>query len=241
MIDNLNDDTQEILQEDTQVEPERKQSDADRNFAQLRESKERIEREKLKAEQERDQALKVLKEVERYALEYQNKAQVSAPVDDHEDEEELVDKKYFNKKLEEKLKDIERRNYDTQQQVYLSQTESKLKQQYPDIEQVLSQSNIELLKQQEPEMASTITNNPDMYSKAVSAYRMIRALGIHKEEQHNQEKSVVQQNSVKPRSTASLERPTNTPLDKANAFAQGLTPELKKQFFQEALDAMKQR
>jgi len=64
---------------------------------------------------------------------------------------------------------------------------------------------------------------------------MIKNLGIHKEEQFVEEKKRIQANALKPRLSPAVaaQQQGESPLTKANMFAEGLTPELQSQLKRE--------
>ena len=153
--------------------------------------------------------------------------------------DELAEGKHLAK-LNKKIERLENQIKQGNQQSFAMSTEARLKANYPDFEKVVSQSNVASLSDMYPEIAKTIGESSDLYNKAVSAYTMIKKFGIHQDEVFVQEKAKVQANAVKPRPLASLSpQQGESPLSKANAFANGLTPELQKQLWKETKDAMK--
>ena len=135
-------------------------------------------------------------------------------------------------KLEQKLAQYE-------QQTKQITVETRLKAHYPDFERVVNPQNIEALKAQHPEIAHTLGASSDLYSTAVAAYTMIKKLGIANEEQHINATKIAA-NYAKPRSMATVAPQQGaSPLSKANAFAQGLTPELQRELLREMTEARK--
>ena len=72
---------------------------------------------------------------------------------------------------------------------------------------------------------------------------MVKKLGISEQVMvDNQGKATAQRNAAKPRPTASISpQQGETPLSRANAFANGLTEEMKKQLYKEMLEAASNR
>jgi hypothetical protein len=140
-----------------------------------------------------------------------------------------------------KIKALEQKIQGYQQQSAESTVEAKLKYQYPDFDKIVSADNIRQLSSSYPELAATINSSSDLYSKAVSAYTLIKKLGIAPaEDMYSQEREVAQRNAAKPRPLASVSpQQGDSPLSHANAFANGLTPELRKQLHKEMVEAMK--
>lgn len=204
------------------------ESAQERNYRALREKAQRMER-------ERDELMRRLQETEQ-------RSAMPGPANEPEEDEpaptDLVEWRHVKKKisrLEEQLKN-------TQQQSTVMTVEARLKTQYPDFDAVVSAENIEALRSAHPEIAHTLNASPDLYNKAVSAYTLIKKLGIHHEDLHHAERALAQKNTSKPRPLTSIApQQGDTPLSRANAFANGLTDDLKSQLHKEMLDAMKNR
>lgn len=190
----------------------------DENLYRLREAKEQLEKE--------NRELRLMREKER-----------SSDEDFSIDDDDLVDGKTV-KKLYNELKELKkfRTSYESEKQASIP---DRLKTKYSDFEQVVTKENIDKLKQIEPEMYSSITSGSDLYTKGVSAYKTLKAMGIVKEDHYKSQKEQVHQNHSKPVSTQAIRG--QGALSEANMFARGLTPELKKQLQAEMQDALKAR
>ncbi len=216
----------EVVEE--QVKPE-EESPHQINFKALRAEKDRIEREK-------NEAVRKLEEYERPKQQ---------PVQEDDDDmvindDDLFEGKHY-KKIQRQLKKQQEIIDKYQSQVQLTTTEARLKSQFGDFDRVVSEENIKKLRDQEPEIAQTLASTTDMYSKAVSAYKMIKKLGIYVEDNYQADRDVVKQNSLKPKPLASVTpQQGDSPLTKANAFANGLTKELKEQLWKEVQESAKQ-
>lgn len=121
--------------------------------------------------------------------------------------------------------------------------ETRLRAQYPDIDSVVSADNLAILQRDHPDLANTIGSSKNLYSKAVSAYTIIKKMGIAPDvSPYEQEKAIAHRNAIKPKPLASVSpQQGDSPLSHANAFANGLTDELKKQLHREMMDSMKRR
>lgn len=202
------------------------ESPANKNFRMLREKAERIER-------ERDEAMQRLRELE-------NARKAAADEEDSSmDPDSLIEGKHLNKthkkikKLEEELRLYQQKNAEIL-------TETRIKSQFPDFDSVVTKDNIASLKQQYPELAKTLNSTNDLYTTAVSAYTLIRKLGIIADDAYVNDQVVVRKNNAKPRMTASISpQQGNSPLTQANAFANGLTKDLKEQLYREMVEAAK--
>lgn len=231
----------EVPQEATQEEPlhevqEQREVETDKamNFRALREAKE-------KAERERDEAIKVLREA--YS------AQQRPVVEEPEYEEgfsiapdDIVEGKHLSK-VDKKIKQLEKQIQQYQKQSQEVALETRIKAQYPDFDAVVSKQNVEMLQAAHPEIAQTLITSTDLYSKSVTAYKMIKQLGIYQDPaQYQMDVTRAQKNLAKPRPVASVSpQQGEGALSKANAFAGGLTDELKAQIYKEMVAAIKNR
>ena len=230
---------EEVEEVEEQVQPVKK-SPQD-SFKAVREAKE-------KAERERDAYMKHAMEIEmRYKSQEQQQQQVAKKfeieqeepeIDLNLDEDSLVDGRHLKgvsnkiKRLEEKLK-----QYEAQSEA--SNVEAKIRQQFPDFESVVSSENVKKLNQEYPEMAEMLANTGDIYKKASAAYSVMKKFGIYKSI-YSEDKAKALINAAKPRPLASMSpQQGDSPLSKANAFANGLTNELKAQMQKEMADARK--
>jgi len=227
----------ENLQQETQVsevkeevKPETETTQA-KNFRQLKEKAQKLE-------SERNEALRIAQELQ---SKLNPQPKVEEEVDYRINPDDLVEGKHLNK-FEKKIKKLEDTLKNYQQQSTESTIEVKLKNQFPDFDKVVSRENVELLKEAYPELANTLNSSSDLYSKAVSAYTLIKKFGIHQEEPYKADIERAKTNAAKPKPLASIApQQGDTPLSRANAFAQGLTDDLRKQLHKEMLDAMKNR
>jgi hypothetical protein len=202
------------------------QSDADRNFAQLRQQKEQLER-------EREEMRKRMAEMEASQSQpKESKTQTPQLADD-----DLVEWKYVRQEIDGLKNEI--KSY--QQNSATAAAETRLKARFTDFDSVVNQQNIEKLRQQYPEIAATLAANNDLYTQASAAYNIIKQYGIGVDP-YKEDKEKVQSNAQKPRSlnNAGGQR-GESPLDNASAFADGLTPELKDKLRREMEDAIKRR
>ena len=199
----------------SQPEPAGKQN----NFAELRQAKEAVER-------ERDAYLNRLKQIENSK---QDAPKVKDPEIGDDDLAEGRHLKALRKELDEYKKEV------TQ-----TTNEARIRAQYPDFDTVVNNKTIDQLRIAYPELASTIGSSGNTYNQAVSAYTMIKKLGIYDGQNHDSAKQAVEKNSGKPRPLSSVSpQQGDSPLSRANAFANGLTPELKKNLYKEMIEARK--
>ena len=201
------------------------ESNKEKNFRELRDKVTRIER-------------------ERNELAAHIKAQEQAKTVVDEDDigiapEDLVEGKHlkvYAKQLREMKKELDQ----YKQQSYEQSTEARLKAQYPDFEKVVSVEMLTKLREAYPEIAETINSAPNLYNKATAAYTIVKKLGLYIPENYEKDQTQVAANTNKPRSSQSVApQQGESPISNANAFAQGLTPDLKNKLYKEMLDAKK--
>lgn len=195
-----------------------------------------------KAERERDALLAQM-------LEMQKRTNVAEPKQETEIQEDfdwdisdsdLLEGKHAKKIIKE-MRKLKTEISQYQKQSSQTAIEAKIKAVYPDFEKVVSAENVERLNYEYPEVAQSLKDNPDIYSKAAAAYSIIKRFGIHQEDPiQTYEKQKATQNLSKPRPLASVSpQQGDSPLSKANAFANGLTEDLKAQLRKEMFASRK--
>lgn len=190
----------------------RRMSSQEKNFAAMRQKIANLEK-------ERDEAMR--------------RAQEREEVDFNLGPDDIAEGKHLTR-LHKELRDVKEQLRNYQQQTIEATTEARLKARYNDFDSVVNTETISALRDQHPELAATLQNAPDLYSQAVSAYTLIKKLGIVPESYYNNDKQRVQANAQKPRSSYSAPaQQGDTPLSRANAFAEGLTDSLKQQLLKE--------
>lgn len=211
---------EEVLQEKDTTQDGGEQSSEERNFAALRHAKEAAER-------ERDLYYQRLQEIE-------SKKTVASKADIPKREELGDDDLAEGRHLKEIKKELEEYKRQTSE----ATTEARVKAQFPDFDTVVNASTIERLKTAYPELASTLSASGDLYNKAASAYTLIKKLGIYDGKNHDANREIIQKNSTKPRPLSSVSpQQGDSPLSHANAFANGLTPELKQKLYKEMIES----
>lgn len=207
-----------------QTYQQQQETESQRNFASLRQDKARVER-------ELEETRRRMKELE------ERQADTEIVVGD----EDIVEGKHLKALRNEQRKLREELKASREELVNLT-LEARIKSQYPDFEQVFTKDNIAKLNQEFPELSSSIASDPDNYKKAVNAYTLIKKFGIVSGDPYMADKQKIQANAAKPRPLATVSpQEGGSPLDKANMFANGLTPELKKQLYREMVEAAKNR
>lgn len=209
---------EQVQEEVSQEETVKKQqmSDEQKNFVALRKAKEQAER-------ERDEYYRKIQEFS------QPQQKQDAP------ERELGDDDLAEGRHLKKLK-AEMDSY--KKQLEQTATETRIKAQFPDFDSVVTKETIEQLNTAYPELAQTIGSSSNLYNTAASAYMLIKKLGIYTDKNYDSQKEAVQRNMSKPRPLSSVSpQQGESPLSHANAFANGLTEDLKKKLYQEMIES----
>jgi hypothetical protein len=231
---------EEVEQVEEQAHPQEpvKSVSQSNNLRTLREQNEKMAR-------ERDEAIRRVKEYEQRQNAQQNLQQETQPriqpIEENYEfnlaDDELAEGKHLSK-VSSKIKQLESKLAQYEQRSVMSSTEMRLKQELPDFDKIVTVDNIKALSAIYPEIAQTLESTSDLYAKAKSAYTIIKNMGIHVENSFIEEQAVVKKNLAKPRALASVSpQQGDSPLSKANAFANGLTEELKAQLRKEMEEA----
>lgn len=184
---------------------------------------------RLKNEQlqrERDDALRILRQVEEYANQQQQ--QMNAPKQEEVyksdyDDDDIVEGRHLKNEIGAIKKEFS--NYKQKHEQFLAQQqqqfiESQLKSKYADFDKVVTYENCVKLRELKPEIASTLNQSTDVYNKASATYTLLKELGIYQEDTINPDIQKAQQNSLKPKGIASVSpQRGDSPLSHANAFA----------------------
>lgn len=213
---------------DVSVAPVQHDVEKSENFRAIRQAAQ-------KAARERDEALERL-------AQYERQGQSSrAPVQEDQEsdldlnikDDELAEGKHLQK-LKTTIKRLEAKQKQIEEMSYTNSAESRLRTKYNDFDKVMTLDNIKTFSAAYPELAESINSSQDLYSKAVSAYTLIKRFGIYDDQPYEAEKVRAVANTAKPRPLTSVgAQQGDSPLSRANAFANGLTDELKKQLREE--------
>lgn len=184
---------------------------------------------RLKNEQlqrERDEARRVIQQIEQYALQQQQQAppqkqeEVYAP--DYDDDD-IVEGRHLKNEIGAIKKEFS--NYKQKHEQWLADQQqqfmmNQLKTKYSDFDKVVTYENCLKLKELKPEVAETLHRSTDMYNKASATYTLLKELGIYQEDTINPDIQKAQQNAAKPKGIASVSpQRGDSPLSHASAFA----------------------
>lgn len=213
--ENVNEKRQESAEE------RKRRNDVEYNWAEARRKMQELERQK----QEMAERLSRLE-------------QKNVPtVDDELDkigEDEIVSKAQVKKLVAKAAKEIAQQAI---QQREAATVEERVVLKFPDYNATVTRENIEYLKEQEPELASSLAHNPDPMAQAVAVYKAIKRIGVASDPKPNPEKEKALRNAQKPLSVNAVSK--QSAIGNAHLFENGLTPDLKKQLYEEMRQAAK--
>ena len=192
------------------------------SFRELRLKMERIER-------ERDEYARMVQQMQQPKQEQEDEEEIRLNPDD------LVEGKHLSA-YEKKLRKIEKKLQQQSQQSAAMNAEAMIRIEMPDFDKVVTKDAVQALQYQYPELAESIANNNNLHSKAKAAYQAIQKLNLS--QNYSTEAETITKNTAKPKPLASLSPAQgDSPLTHANAFANGLTQDLKDKLYKEMLDA----
>jgi len=181
------------------------------NFKALREAKKQAER-------QRDELAKKIEELNK-----SNNSKISADDDIYEDDITQTRKE---------IQDLKSQWIAQQNQIKTKIIEEKLKSEFPDLDTVINEDNIEVLKARDPNFAriiNKIPNDPDeLYHRAVTAYTLIKKYGIYIEDNHEKDRARVEKNMAKPRPASAAAAKSSEGLSDFADFANLSTEERNK-------------
>lgn len=222
-----------IEQQTVREKPETLQQ---KNFKTLREAKETVER-------ERDEAVRLVKDLQERFKQSQSPSYPSHEEDDiNINPEDIVEGKHLKphvKKVNNEIRQLREELRAYKQQSEEAILEARLKSEHPDFYNVVTKDNIEHLRLAKPHLAQVLQSTQDPYLRYSSAYTLIKDLNLHQEDTFQEERLKAKQNASRPRSVASVTAQGGDALTKANAFAGGLTDELRAQLVKEMRLAQK--
>lgn len=192
------------------------------------------------ASQQAQHAAPVKAESQEYKAEDKNWKRMREENERYKREAEELKKQLESKRGDDELveyKQLREMQYRMEQQTL----DLRLKSKFPDFDAVVNSETLQKLAKEDPELAYTIDNTPDMYTKAVAAYKMIKAKSSHVQ-QPSEDDEYFEENQYKPRSTNSLNpQASDRPLSNANAFQRGLSADQKAKLWAEMQEAIKSR
>lgn len=211
-----------------EVPVEVKESPQQMRFRELREAK-------LRAEWERDELTRRLQAIENSD---RPRAIQTKQVEEEDFEiapDEIIEGKHVLKIIKAERQRSERQMKQQHAQMMNMMMENRLKSELPDLDSVVTTENARKLQQLYPEIANTLLNAPDEYTKLKSAYTIIKKLNISPVDSvydYEADKRKIQQNMAKPRAVQSV-TPRQSALAQAGSYDGELTDSLKAQLWKE--------
>lgn len=203
------------------------ETDREINFRQLRKEAETAQR-------ERDLMARELREI-RAKLEPQRTEEPEEDIRINPDD--FVEGKHLDA-YGRKLKKLENEMIQARHQSEQISAEALIRSKFPDFDSVVTAESLQRLQQDHPEIAATISTNKDLQTQATAAYKIIKQLIVQKPN-YDVEQAIIDKNQAKPKPLASLSpQSSDSPLTHANAFANGLTQDLKDRLYKEMNDAI---
>ena len=215
----------ESVQQDLKPQEEKKESPAQVSFRQLREKAEYYQRELERVNKEREEEKKQLARVKFQSPEEEEEEDIAISPDD------LVEGKHLAR-YDKKIKKLQQEVRQGHKRATEIAVRSRIKSDMPDFDKIVNEETLYVLQSQYPDLAASINSNPDIYSAAKAAHDAIIKLGLN--EGVSSEQESINKNVNKPRPMASIApQQGDSPLTRANAFANGLTDEIKHQLYEE--------
>jgi hypothetical protein len=168
MVDN---ETQEVVQ---QEEVDNQEEHIPEVIEQEKQEKKTADINFIRLRKERDDAYRRLQELESKQQKPEEQEEESFSINP----DDLVEGKHLSK-YDKKIKQLEEKLSSYQKQSSVSNADTRLKNQYPDIEKVVTADTIAALRESYPEIASTLSSAQDYYTQAASTYTLIKKLGIY--------------------------------------------------------------
>jgi hypothetical protein len=224
---------EEVQQPEPQPVQPQQETPAERNHRALAEKIKRVER-------ERDEAIQIAQKYSQVKSEHIPTQQEEPEYDPQIGAEELVEGKHI-KDLNKEIRKIKKELSDYKKTSVAMTQETLLRAQYPDLEKVVNKDNLAALKDADPDLAEALGTSTS--TKAlITAYKQIKKLGIYAEDTYSNDREIAMKNANKPKPLASVSpQQGDSPLSHANAFANGLTEDLKKTLRKEMEEARKRR
>lgn len=226
-----------------QEAPRKAESKREENWRTIRDAKEKAERDRERAERERDALMQRLIEIETSKSQRQYQEQEPEPDYNFDIEDDALLEGKHAKKMLGQMKQMKRQIDQYQSMSQQNAVETKLKQQFPDFDTVVSRENVEILNEEFPEVAASLRDTQDLYTKGSAAYKIIKRMGIYRDNGDIMaQKAKVIQNLKKPKSVAAVApQQSDSPLTKVSSFDNEFSETLRKQLHKEMIDAMKRR
>ena len=223
----------------TYSQEEDKKQEQERNWRAMREKVDQLQREKDEERQKREEYEKLI--YQQLTQNQQKPAEKVVEVDEFADVKPddwltyAQSQKLAKKLAEQTAREAVNKALDEDRRKRAEEElPTRLKMQFNDFDAVVTDENVKQLRKLEPEVAQALAHIGDKYAQAVAAYKYIKML-IPSQTVGADYKQRVEQNNAKPGSLSNQ----SSALSKAQAFERGLTPELKRQLYDEMMKVSK--
>ncbi|CAB4127811.1 hypothetical protein UFOVP97_47 [uncultured Caudovirales phage] len=235
----------EIQPEVTQINPENQPQEVAReNSPTPQESFQELRKRAEQAERERNEAVGFIRQLEQYAIQQQQPQQPAK--EDYNPsyaDDDLIEGKHLKAEFSALRKELEAQRKQAEESRRMAETnmvESKLRSKFNDFDSIVTHENIQRLRELKPEIAASLHQTQDLYSKAAATYTILKDLGIARAHVNDVDKNRAQQNLNKPHAATSIA--SQSPLSHATAFSSGeLTDDRKRQIWQQMQDNARRR
>lgn len=223
--------SEEQVQEEVEKPVVQKQeTNAEINYRAMRQAKKEADERSAKLQRDNEIIMRQLAEIQRRTP--QEELPQQKPKREFKrtrlEDDALIEGKQYNEQAEE-IAELREELDSFRRNTYHMTNEQRLRNEYSDIDRVVTAENIEMLKELHPALARTALNTQDFYDKSVTIYNMIKDKGIYKNpietEIYMADRKKALENNAKPKPLSSIAPQTgSSPIHKANAFANGSTP-----------------
>jgi hypothetical protein len=190
------------------------------NWKQMRESKDRLEREKEE----------LLRKVQEMEAQSQQKRDTSV-YEETLDPDDLVEWKHVQS-IKQELESLKKQNY-------LQKVEADLIKENPDILSVVTKENIRKLQEAEPKVSAGLLEIKDEKSQALAVYEYLKAKGYAVSENFESEKERAAKNAQKPGSLGSVGKEfSESPISQAHMFSGPMSEKRKQELYRQSREAV---
>jgi len=232
--------SEQNLQQETQVDNHK--PTPQESFQELRQRAEQ-------AEKERNEAIGFIRQLEQLAYQQQQaqhtnkQPEVEQPPVSYDDDE-IIEGRHLKAEfssLKKELQEYKKHVEESRRITESNAIENRLRAKYNDFDSVVTYENIQKLRELKPEVAASLHQTQDLYSKAAATYTILKDLGISRSSApYQQDQQRAQANLNKPRSADSLN--VASPLSHASDFAGGnLTEDRKRQIYEQMVANARRR
>jgi len=228
--------------EQVEATQEVQETDQEMNFRKLRESNEQLQREREKDALEREKDRQMMMALQQELLK-RGEAPTPTPVEEVDEFASIASDEWLTKAQSERLAakiaaEVARKAVEEDRaKRHVEEAPNRIKNRFQDFDAVVTEENVKQLRALEPDVAQALSLIGDEEAKAVAAYKYIKAF-VPQAAETTAAKQRIQDNANQPKSLSATGG--TSPLSKAGAFEQGLTPSLKKQLFAEMQSAARQ-